>query len=199
MNDHPEPIKLEPELTKTSPDLKPELPIPPPTLYPSNAPPPVLEPLPSPATVVVGPPPFEPAGFVRRGIAFFIDQLILLVLSLFLGFVGLVSLKISTGTDAPSLALLAGPFVLVSFFLFLAYFAFFHSLGGGQTPGKMIIRIKVVSFDGTLLTPNMALARSFGYLLSGFFFNFGFLLALFTKRKRGLHDFLVQSDVILAP
>jgi uncharacterized RDD family membrane protein YckC len=145
----------------------------------------------------------QPAGFIRRAIAFIIDFFIVEFLYLFLMGMGVWGMQISRGgtdiffsSDSAG-ASLAIPFIAVWFFLFIGYFTFFHAYDG-QTPAKMIIRIKVVTEEGALLSFPRALVRSFGYFLSGFFFGFGFLVSIFEKKKRALHDLLVRSSVVLS-
>lgn len=143
----------------------------------------------------------QPAGFIRRAIAFAIDFFIVEFLYLFLIGIGILGVRLSRGGEFfPSdslLSSLAIPFISVWFFLFIGYFTFFHSYDG-QTPAKMIIRIKVVDQAGTLLSFRRAMVRSFSYFISGFFFGFGFLISIFEKKKRALHDLLVRSYVVLS-
>ncbi len=145
----------------------------------------------------------QPAGFIRRAVAFIIDFFIIEFLYLILMGMGVWGVQLSgagTGDFFPSesgLASLATPFIAAWFFLFIAYFTFFHSYDG-QTPAKMIVRIKVAAESGAPLPFFQALARSFGYFISGFFFGFGFLLSIFERKKRALHDFLVRSYVVLS-
>lgn len=146
---------------------------------------------------------FQPAGFIRRAIAFTIDFFIIELLYLFLIGMGVWGMQLSRGgsgelfSSDSVVGSLAVPFIAVWFFLFIGYFTFFHTYDG-QTPAKMIIRIKVVTEEGALLSLPRALARSFGYFISGFFFGFGFLISIFEKKKRALHDLLVRSYVVLS-
>lgn len=145
----------------------------------------------------------QPAGFIRRAIAFIIDFFMIELLYLFLMGMGVWGMQLSKGGRGdffPSelvLASLAVPFIAVWFFLFIGYFTFFHFYDG-QTPAKMIIRIKVVTEEGTIPSFPQALVRSFGYFISGFFFGFGFLFSIFERKKRALHDLLVRTQVILS-
>lgn len=142
-----------------------------------------------------------PAGFIRRAIAFAIDFVIIEFLYLILIGVGFLGVHQARSGDffpsEPILASLAAPFIAVWFFLFVAYFTFFHFFDG-QTPAKMILRIKVVSEAGEPLSFPRAAVRSLGYFASGFFFGFGFFFSIFERKKRALHDFLVRSYVVLA-
>lgn len=145
----------------------------------------------------------QPAGFLRRAVAFLIDFFIIEMLYLVLLVAGFFAVRMSTGgeglllSEEGSLTPLVAPFVAAWFCLFLGYFTFFHAYGG-QTPAKMLIRIKVVTSGAVPLSPFRALVRSFGYFLSSFFFGFGFFIALFEKKKRAMHDLLTRTEVILA-
>lgn len=145
----------------------------------------------------------QPAGFLRRAIAFLLDFFIIEMLYLALLAAGFFGIRLSTGgeglllSEEGSLTPLVAPFVAAWFCLFLGYFTFFHA-HGGQTPAKMLIRIKVVTSGAVPVTPLRALVRSFGYFLSSFFFGFGFFIAIFEKKKRALHDLLTRTEVVLA-
>lgn len=144
-----------------------------------------------------------PAGFIRRAVAFMIDFFIIELLYLFLLGMGIWGMQLSKGgggdffPSEPVLASLAAPFITVWFFLFLGYFTFFHSYDG-QTPAKMIIRIKVAAETGSPPSVFQSLLRSFGYFISGFFFGFGFFFSIFERKKRALHDLLVGTQVVLS-
>tara|TARA_B100000315_G_scaffold45852_2_gene40661 strand:- start:8966 stop:9331 length:366 start_codon:yes stop_codon:yes gene_type:complete len=102
------------------------------------------------------------------------------------------------GYDAPSydlISMLLFPFGLVSPVVFLAYFIGFSSYRG-QTPGKAIMRIRIVSMTGKNVTLSMIIVRTLGYFISGVFFGVGFLMALVTRRRRSLHDFLADTYVV---
>lgn len=145
-------------------------------------------------------PPLRPAGFLRRALAFFIDLFIIQCLYLILMMVGFFAVRRAGGGGLPqeeTLISLIAPFAAAWFLLFLGYFTFFHAYGG-QTPAKMLVRIKVVAAAGAPPSPLRALFRTFGYFLSSFFFGIGFLLAIFERRKRALHDVITQTEVVLA-
>lgn len=67
---------------------------------------------------------------------------------------------------------------------------------GGQTPGKMLFRLKVVRMDGQEVTYGGALLRSLCWMLSLLPFGIGFLLIVWSRQKRGLHDILAGTSVI---
>jgi len=142
----------------------------------------------------------RPAGFIRRAVAFGLDLLILTGLYLLLFLVGIMG--IGFAEDAGGGFALSGelaPFLSGGLFLFFGYFTFFHAYDG-QTPAKMILRIRVVTMDGSRLSPFHSALRATGYFLSGpLSFGFGFLVSIVEGRKRALHDLLTYSQVILSP
>lgn len=90
--------------------------------------------------------------------------------------------------------LLIGLFTLSGLGLFLIYFFYFNFTG--QTPGKKILGLKVISRSGQPIRLVQALARTFGLSLTFFFFLPGFLFILFNKQKLALHDLLAGTYVI---
>ena len=141
------------------------------------------------------------AALWRRVVAFELDVFFLL-LTCIIGFYAAfnafwIGLEIS-GYNAPSYRLLESLSLPVAFFTPLAFFSYFigFASSGGQTPGKAIMRIRVVSSNGKAATTSTIFVRTFGYVLSGMFFGLGFLIAFFTKRHRSLHDFLSGTYVV---
>ncbi len=139
----------------------------------------------------------RPAGFVRRAIAYLIDSLILFSLFLVLIFSGIAGLRFSGGFDTFYYSGTGELFFLGYFFLYTGYYTFFHAYGG-QTPAKMIMRIKVLKKDGEVPSYLHSLVRTFGFFLSHLFFGFGFFLTLIERRKRALHDLLTGTEVVLS-
>jgi peptide/nickel transport system permease protein len=70
-------------------------------------------------------------------------------------------------------------------------------LWGGATPGKMIMRLKVVSaIDGADLTLKQVLIRMLGYLLAILTLGIGFVFIAFDRDARGLPDRLAKTVVV---
>ncbi|MCE2927702.1 MAG: RDD family protein [Rickettsiales bacterium] len=70
----------------------------------------------------------------------------------------------------------------------------------GATPGKKILRMKVVDAKTeALLTDWQVIARLFGYVISTLFFCIGFFWMGLDKRKQAWHDKLAHSIVIMVP
>ncbi|MFH1147526.1 MAG: RDD family protein [Pseudomonadota bacterium] len=66
----------------------------------------------------------------------------------------------------------------------------------GATPGKMALRLKVVTADGGKITYGRALGRYFAELVSGFTMSIGYIMAAFTREKRALHDMICSTRVV---
>jgi len=66
----------------------------------------------------------------------------------------------------------------------------------GQTPGKMLFRIKIVKTDGSPIDYGTALVRYIAYYVSGILLLIGFLWVLWDRRKQGLHDKIAGTVVI---
>jgi|HubBroStandDraft_2_1064218.scaffolds.fasta_scaffold63912_1 uncharacterized RDD family membrane protein YckC len=81
----------------------------------------------------------------------------------------------------------------VTFALFYAqYFALF-TVFGGSTPGMMLRRLRVVSFQGTVPTSRQMAWRSFGYLISAGTCFLGFSWALWDDDQLCWHDRISQT------
>lgn len=138
-------------------------------------------------------------GFWRRTFAFLIDLIIIKLLNFALiGSGVLASWKAMNDLELSSpsedlVFLLIGLFALTGIILFFSYFYYFNVKG--QSPGKKMLGLKIVSRSGESPRPTQALTRSFGLFISFLFF-FGFLLVLVTKEKRAFHDFLAGTYVI---
>jgi len=72
------------------------------------------------------------------------------------------------------------------------YFALF-TVFGGCTPGMMLCRLRVLSFDGGMPTSRQMLRRSFGYLVSAGTCFLGFLWALWDEDHLCWHDRLSRT------
>jgi uncharacterized RDD family membrane protein YckC len=142
------------------------------------------------------------AGFFIRGVAFCIDLVVLDILFLILGFVGCSAMGISLKAmhlETPSgelVQFLLSLYLLVWILLFCTYFIFFMTFSG-QTPAKMLMRIRVFTKDQQPLTLGRAVLRTLGYFISGsLLLGLGFLMVMFHPQKRALHDLVAGTVVI---
>jgi len=142
-------------------------------------------------------------GFWIRFVAVVIDAMILGVvlavitvpLSLMLGLGSMASFD--PARSAGFGLGLVGIYLLVNFGLQFAYQVYFVSKRGG-TPGKLILGLRIIRADGSMLTPGQAAGRYFAYLLNSFTFAIGFIIAGFDPEKRALHDRICDTRVIYA-
>jgi uncharacterized RDD family membrane protein YckC len=152
------------------------------------------------------------AGFITRSFAFIIDVIIvalmLLMVSIGLSFISrfigllpdiiksLFSTSDATATNAYDEAL---PLItlVVNVFLVFGYYIFFWT-SSGQTLGKALMGVRVVSVSGRPLTFFQALFRFLLYPVSAMFFFLGFFWVLADNQRQGWHDNLARTYVIYA-
>jgi uncharacterized RDD family membrane protein YckC len=133
------------------------------------------------------------AGLVSRGLAFVVD---LGIVTATLAVVLLVGQAVTSmlGRLAPHLHLRA---LVLAFapLIYCAYNVVFWEVADGQTPGKWLLGIQVVSAEGGRLRLVQAVARFFAYSLSALPFYLGFLWAL-GPRRLCWHDILARTAVV---
>jgi len=148
-----------------------------------------------------------PGGFWRRVAAVLLDGTICSILTMPITFVLGVVTGLSgalSGADlhsnAPLMLLLNVSSYVVSCTIVFVYYGWFYK-HKGATPGKMLLRLQVASFDtGTHLTYWKAFGReTLGKMLSGMLLGVGFLMVAFRRDKRGLHDMLWHTQVTYEP
>ena len=146
--------------------------------------------------------PVRPAGFFIRVLAYSIDNLILLLLTLVVACAAFVILERS-GTHISFeveelkrwLWLLC---ILPNTVLSCLYFIYFHAVTG-QTVGKLVCGLHVVTAEGARpLGWGRSIVRCVGYFLSSFLY-MGFVWVVFNRNKRGWHDYLAGSMVVYGP
>ncbi len=101
-----------------------------------------------------------------------------------------VSLALNGGAIGPAMLALAATVVALYFFVF-------HALRG-QTPGGVLLKLRVIDAWGLAPSAPRALLRTVGGVVSLLGFGLGFLWAGFDREKRGLHDWLAGTWVVLA-
>lgn len=144
-------------------------------------------------------------GFWRRLLAFMIDKTIVYALSLNISLIALFA--VGLGNDIMSILQSPpeqisrgiGAFTFLCVFLSLlidmTYFTWFHGVSG-QTPGKMLLHLRVIAVSGEHVTAGTAFLRWSGYLISGLFFSLGFLWIAFDRKKQGWHDKIAMTLVV---
>jgi uncharacterized RDD family membrane protein YckC len=139
------------------------------------------------------------AGFWLRSVAFLVDAgmvallatggAILVDLAVQIG--GLISSAPEAGLewlDTTATSLLVVLIVLCYFTLFVGF--------RGQTPGKMLLGLKVIRATGEEVRYGRALVRWVGQCLGLLPLGLGFLMIAFSRQKQALHDKLAGTYVI---
>lgn len=131
--------------------------------------------------------PFRYAGFWRRFWARLLDMILLAGGEYVIFYV----LWVGTSYDLDGF----GYFLFLSL-LYWIFFASFHASPLRATPGKLALGIKVVDLNGERIRFGRALARGLAEYLSALLLMIGYIMAAFTDRKQGLHDFVADTLVI---
>lgn len=141
----------------------------------------------------------RPAGFISRFAAWFVDQLVLLVVFAVLGMiVQLVANFSGRNVLAPSgekLAILLGTtwFTFTTSAIYMALFWYLF----GSTLGQLLFGLRVVRSDGSrFLSLSQVLVRVIGFYISMAVLFLGFLWILIDSGRRGWHDKLARTKVI---
>jgi len=149
------------------------------------------------------------AGFWVRFFAFLIDTVILVgIIWLYNGIWGLASGTGFWGGEVadpllPDAVAGAGSsfWALSSAILFLIIVAYFICFWGwrGQTPGKMVMRLTIVRFDGTRMGWGGVVMRFLGFIISMLLFLTGFFWVAVDMRRQGFHDKIADTFVVTIP
>jgi len=156
-------------------------------------------------------------GFNRRMAAITIDSILLLV---FLPIINRLApvhnealANFSPDSNDPNAAshliaqMLSDPVFVqswtINFFMQMLFWCVYSAIClhfWSATPGKMLLRMKVVdnATEGRI-SDIQVVTRSFGYMVSTLIFCLGFIWINFNKRHRGWHDYLGDTVVIGLP
>ncbi len=161
------------------------------------------------------------AGFWKRFVAYFLDQLILGIargiifipfwIFILVGFFsehGYDKFRDYTNVsyqhfDADfSIALFSALSIVIIIFAVInivaewLYYAFMESSKKQATLGKIIMGIKVTDLNGNRISFGKATGRYFGKIISSLILCIGYLMAAFTEKKQALHDILSNCLVV---
>jgi len=139
------------------------------------------------------------AGFWLRCVAFLVDAGLVALLAT--GGAMLVVLAVQIGgmiSSAPEAGLEwldTTATSLLVILIVLCYFTLFLGLRG-QTPGKMLLGLKVIRTTGEEVGYGRALVRWVGQCLGLLPLGLGFLMIAFSRQKQALHDKLAGTYVV---
>jgi uncharacterized RDD family membrane protein YckC len=151
---------------------------------------------------------FPLAGVGSRFLALAFDTLILLGIGLVLVFIGFMSAigiaRIATSaTGAAFTGSTAGLWViavmvLLVFSVWYGYFAVFEIVWRGQTPGKRMVGLRVISASGRPMTPLQAILRNLLRIVDQLpgLYAIGILSVLVTARNQRLGDLAAGTVVV---
>jgi uncharacterized RDD family membrane protein YckC len=142
------------------------------------------------------------AGFWIRVAAKMIDGIILYAVNLALtalfglAFAGAMQRQALENPDQPWLMLsfTCGMFVL-QMLVAMGYTVFFLSRFSA-TPGKLLVRLRVVRSDGSAIGLGRSFGRHFADMLSSMILGIGYVMVAFDDQKRALHDHLCDTRVV---
>jgi uncharacterized RDD family membrane protein YckC len=139
------------------------------------------------------------AGFWRRAVALLVDLAIVLALAASGGILVAQAVQIGGWFSAtPEVALewleeSARGFLFV--LIALCYFTLFAGFRG-QTPGKMLLRLRIIRVTGEEVGYGRAFVRWIGQILGVLPLGIGFLMVALSRKKQGLHDKLAGTYVV---
>lgn len=144
------------------------------------------------------------AGFTSRLLAFALDVAIVIVFMAMTGWLFQTIGRLLGGAPAlESLALTEEMVTVVSVIIsslnaltVVVAYAFIFWILTGQTPGMMLLGLRVVSHDGGHLSFWQSLRRLIGYVISVALFFLGFAWILIDDRREGWHDKLAGTYVV---
>ncbi|MCG3183491.1 MAG: hypothetical protein ICCCNLDF_01594 [Planctomycetes bacterium] len=158
---------------------------------------------------------FEVASPFARSIAFLLDMVIIILAVMVLFLVGMMVAAATAFSGGGNITLLL--IILAFFFINVGYFFVFEGIFSGQTPGKRIMKLRVIKEDGEEIGPKEGMVRAFmRFLIIGpvpcllflgvFSAEILFALApfhalaivMFVDRKtRGIPDFVADTLVVI--
>ncbi|MBF0651920.1 MULTISPECIES: RDD family protein [Dysgonomonas] len=140
---------------------------------------------------------YETAGVGQRILAYLLDLIAIVVWVI--GWFWILGTVASFGINqAFNGDIFAVFIVIIIFFPVIFYDLLFETLNNGQSPGKMVMKIRVVNVDGTAPTSSSFLIRWL-FRLIDFSMTEGFLAVIMvavTKKSQRLGDLLAGTTVI---
>lgn len=138
------------------------------------------------------------APFHRRALAFVTDLALVLVGMALLVFVCLLIARVTGLLSSPTSVTIEFNFVhWYNIVAIVIYFGLFTYYWDGQTPGKRLFRIRVVSTLHERITLWHSIERALGYAASALEAGFGFLQYFVTPNRQTVHDRIAATVVLL--
>jgi len=136
-------------------------------------------------------------GFGRRLVATLIDGLIVLFFSVILmGFFAILSIFVVSYNPYGDLIGFHSLFLVSAILISVIYYIRFWAKSEGQTIGKGMMGIRVISTDGSSISVGKGIIRYLGYIIGGLIFSLGFIWITFDSKRQGWHDKLAGTYVV---
>ena len=137
----------------------------------------------------------EYAGIVSRGIAFFVDAAVVVVVCT-IGFELVVTVLSTIGVAHAAVTFSANAigYLIAIPVVFVAYCAGSWVLAG-RTPGMFLLGVRVVRPDGESPRGGRSVVRALAYWISGILM-LGFIWIMFDERRQGFHDKIAGTFVV---
>jgi len=154
------------------------------------------------STVFATPTSFNYATVGSRFVALLIDGLIVgIPVSIIFVVLGLgTAASLSNASSSMNIAAIMAGYSSMFFIIYAAqilYYSYFESSASQASLGKRAMGIKVISLSGERISFANALGRNaFKVLISGAICLIGYIVALFTEKKQGLHDMVASTLVV---
>jgi uncharacterized RDD family membrane protein YckC len=132
-----------------------------------------------------------PAGFWIRFAASVLDNVFMLVVGALVVFIA----AMLWGSRVETSGVLRASLTAFNLVFGALYYILLHWLFG-QTLGKMLFRLRVVTLSGGSISLGTSLLRWVGYLLSLLPLFLGYVLAGLRADKRALHDLVARTRVV---
>jgi len=142
---------------------------------------------------------FPIAGVGSRFLAFGLDLLIqVLVTAIVVIGLGFGSAWLSRVGPSMSRVWVISVVVIFFFTVYYGYFAIFEAIWNGQTPGKRLMRIRVIKETGRPITPVESVARNLLRIVDQLpaFYAVGIASVLLSKQWKRLGDFVAGTIVV---
>jgi uncharacterized RDD family membrane protein YckC len=136
----------------------------------------------------------ELATFSRRAWALVLDFILLMLISVLVQ--AAFGHVMTTGPDGSTTLNLASFREGYNAVWIVVYFAAGAYFGRGRTPGKWLLRIRIVSLAHDRLSLWGSVERALGYGMSALEFGFGFFQYYIHPNRRTVHDRLAETIVI---
>lgn len=152
----------------------------------------------TPENVVFG---YEVAGIGSRFLAALVDHAVIIVIQLLIYLIVFLA-ALSNVTNPSQISSLSGWIIgglaLISFVVLWGYYILFEALWNGQTPGKRLMKLRVIRVDGTPITLVEALIRNLVRLIDFIpvTYGIGIVVMFVNSQSRRLGDLAAGTLVV---